>query len=312
MDHNIAKPPEETTELMPIPEKQLDTWSHQGSITQSSTTYATIKRTLEAGDTKYADKSYEVFLQGSYGNDTNIYAESDVDVVIRLDSIFHYDISALTPEEQAWFKTSFADGSYAYADYKADVIAALEKSFGTADVKPGKNAIKIKANGSRRNADVVVATQFRRYYSTLTVGPQYERGICFFDSAGKRVANYPKQHSANLTAKHQATNMWLKPMIRIMKNMRSRLVDDKAISVGCAPSYFVEGLLYNVPNDNFGKSYGDTFVAAMNWIFKAKREELVCANGEYYLVRDSAANCWPCSDCESFLQAAAKLWTGWQ
>jgi len=116
MDHSITKPPEETTELMAIPERQLETWAHQASITQSSTTYATIKRSLEAGDTKYADKSYEVFLQGSYGNDTNIYAESDVDVVIRLDSIFHYDISALTPEEQTWFKTSFADGSYAYAD----------------------------------------------------------------------------------------------------------------------------------------------------------------------------------------------------
>jgi hypothetical protein len=67
---------------MAIPESQLETWSHQGSVKQSRDTYATIKRTLEASDTKYADKDFEVFLQGSYGNDTNIYAESDVDVVI--------------------------------------------------------------------------------------------------------------------------------------------------------------------------------------------------------------------------------------
>ena len=33
----------------------------------------------------YADKNLKVFLQGSYGNDMNIYAESDVDIVIRLD-----------------------------------------------------------------------------------------------------------------------------------------------------------------------------------------------------------------------------------
>lgn len=85
---------------MAIPESQLDTWSHQGSITQSCATYATVKRSNEASDTKYADKSYEVFLQGSYGNDTNIYAESDVDVVIRLDSVYYYDTSALT--RQNW------------------------------------------------------------------------------------------------------------------------------------------------------------------------------------------------------------------
>ena len=70
-----------------IPETQLDTWSHQGSITQSSATYATIKRSLEASDAGYANKNFHVFLQGSYGNDTNVYAESDVDVdVCRRDA----------------------------------------------------------------------------------------------------------------------------------------------------------------------------------------------------------------------------------
>ena len=70
---------------MPIPESQLDTWSHQGSITQSSTTYNAIKGALEDSTTPYAGKNFKVFLQGSYGNDTNIYAESDVDIIIRLD-----------------------------------------------------------------------------------------------------------------------------------------------------------------------------------------------------------------------------------
>src|SRR5690348_9837241 len=91
---------------MGIPESQLETWSRQGSITQSSATYATVKRALEATDTKYAGKTYEVFLQGSYGNDTNIYAESDVDVVIRLDSVHYYDITALNAQQTAAFNAA--------------------------------------------------------------------------------------------------------------------------------------------------------------------------------------------------------------
>lgn len=71
---------------MGIPEPQLDTWSHQGSVAQSSATYATVKNALEDPGAPYAYKSYEVYLQGSYGNDTNIYSESDVDVVIQLES----------------------------------------------------------------------------------------------------------------------------------------------------------------------------------------------------------------------------------
>ncbi len=267
---------------MGIPESQLDTWSHQGSVKQSSDTYGTVKRSLEATDTKYADKSFAVFLQGSYGNDTNIYAESDVDVIIRLDSIYFYDTSELKPEDLQTFQSGFVAGTYSYADYKSHVIAALQKSFGQDDVKPGKKAVKIKANGNRRNADVVVATEFRRYYSTAS-GPQFYQGICFFTPDGARIANYPSYHSANCTTKHQATNQWFKPMVRILKNMRSKLVDDGVLAAGSAPSYYIEGLLYNVPNDKFGKSYGDTFVAAFNWILQADRTKFVCANERYYL-----------------------------
>ena len=82
---------------MPIPESQLETWSHQGSITQSSNTYNSIKNVLEAGTTPYASKNFKVFLQGSYGNDTNIYAESDVDIVIRLDDCFFMKIALGAP-----------------------------------------------------------------------------------------------------------------------------------------------------------------------------------------------------------------------
>jgi hypothetical protein len=299
---------------MPIPETQLETWSHQGSITQSSTTYATVKRALEAADAKYAGKDFEIFLQGSYGNDTNIYAESDVDLVIRLDSMFHYDLKALTPAEAAAFEVAHPGTvEYKYRDFQADVIAALDKGLGAADVKPGKKAVKIKANGSRRNADVVVATEFRRYYSFPGIaGARFERGICFFTSAGDRIANYPKQHSANCTAKHQATTSRYKPMVRIMKNLRSKLIDDGKIPAGSAPSYFLEGLLYNVPNDKFGKRYDDTFIAAMNWILQADRTKLVCANEQYYLARDSAAECWPCASCDGFIDAAMKLWNDWE
>jgi len=166
------------------------------------------------------------------------------------------------------------------------VVAALVKSFGAADVKPGNNAVKIKASGARRSADVVVAAEFRDYYSSQ-FSPEYRpNGICFFNSKGFRVANYPKQHSKNCTAKHQATNSRFKPMVRVLKNMRSRLVEDGAIADGSAPSYFLEGLLYNVPIDKFTSSYGDTFAAAMNWILQANRSEWLCANEQYYLRRD--------------------------
>lgn len=295
---------------MAIPEAQLDTWSHQGSITQSKNIYAAIKQTLEAPGTKYRGKSFEVFLQSSYGNDTNIYAESDVDVVICTDSIYYYDTSELTPEHLARFNATFSPTTYSHAQFKTEVVEALTKAFG-GDVSVENKAVKVRANGTRRNADVVIAAEFRRYYST-TYGPDFHRGMCFFDSNGNRIANFPKMHSTNCTAKHQATAMWFKPMVRILKNMRSKLVADGSITEKCAPSYYLEGLLYNVPNGKFGTSYADSFVEAFNWIVEADRAKLVCANERYYLVRDSSHVCWAPADCDIFLDALRNLWNDWR
>lgn len=297
---------------MAIPESQLDTWSHQGSVTQSSNTYNTIKSVLEASTTPYAGKSFQVFLQGSYGNDTNIYAESDVDIVIRLDDCFQSDLSKLTEEEKAAYKSAFRDATYTHVDFKRDVLSTLTKQYGAA-VKAGDKAIAIDGSGSRRKADVIVAIQFRRYFQFHSSNDsEYVKGICFWNSKGEQIANYPEQHSANLTTKHQNTSKWFKPLARVFKNMRSRMVGDGLIKTGIAPSYYIEGLLYNVPNGKLTSSYGDCVVNTLNWYRQeASKTDLVCANEQYYLLRDGHHTCWTQSNCDAFVEAAVKLWNEW-
>lgn len=297
---------------MPIPESQLETWSHQGSITQSSNTYNTIKSVLEDSAAPYADKNFKVFLQGSYGNDTNIYAESDVDIVIRLDDCFHSDLESLSEDEKSAYKEAFSDATYTHADFKRDVLSVLEGQYGSA-VTAGDKAIAIDAAGSRRKSDVIVATQFRRYFKFRSAGDsEYVEGICFFNAAGERIANYPKQHSANLTTKHQGSSKWLKPMVRVLKNVRSRMVDDGLIKIGVAPSYYIEGLLYNVPDEKFTGSFEDCMVNILNWYRQeASKTDLVCANEQYYLLRDGFHTCWPQTDCDAFVEAAVDLWNEW-
>ena len=297
---------------MAIPESQLDTWSHQGSITQSSNTYNAIKNVLEAPDTPYATKNYSVFLQGSYGNDTNIYAESDVDIVIRISDVFHSDLDELTDDEKAAYHSTFPNAAYTLSDFKRDVLGVLVKQYGS-DVTSGDKAIALAQRGNRRKADVIVATEFRRYWKfNGQYDQRYDEGICFFNSKGERIANYPKQHSENLTSKHQDSGRWLKPMVRVLKNLRTTLVDDGILKAGVAPSYYLEGLLYNVPNDKFATNYGTCFVNAFNWIQdEADKTQLLCANRQYYLLRDNSHTCWPVADGDAFISAAIALWNNW-
>lgn len=297
---------------MSIPEDQLETWSHQGSIAQSNETYNSIRNVLVAAWTPYAGRAFEVFLQGSYGNSTNIYAESDVDIVIRLDDTFHSDLEQLTVEEKTAQQTAFEDATYTHLDFTRDVMSVLTRQYGGA-VKEGDKAIKIEANGSRRKADVIVAMQFRRYWSfRSTVDSTYTEGICFFDAAGERIPNYPKLHAAHLTAKHQNTANRLKPLARVFKNMRSLMVDGGLIEPGTAPSYYLEGLLYNVPDRLFATRFGDGIVNVLNWYLQeAAKDDLLCANEQFYLLRDGFHTCWSPADCNAFIVAAVQLWNEW-
>ena len=100
-------------------------------------------------------------------------------------------------------------------------------------------------------------------------------------------------------------------MARVLKNIRGRLVDEKMIARGVAPSYYLEGLLYNVPNDKFAGCYGDCFANAINWIQEADKSKFVCANEQYLLLHESSPVTWRKENCDEFVEAAIELWNQW-
>jgi len=294
---------------MAIPNAQLESWSHQGAMTTSRDTYAIVKRALESANTRYANRKIEVFLQGSYGNDTNVYSESDVDIVICCTDAFYHDLEALSPDQKSAFQSYFINATYDYNTFKADVQAALVAAFGIS-VQPPNKAFKIAANGARRNADVVAAFQHRRYWDFKGGGNgQFFEGISFFTPDNKRIDNFPAYHSKNLTTKHQATGNRFKPAIRIFKNMRSKLIAQGLIDKGEAQSYFIEGLLYNVPNDVFVDNLSEMVFGILVWLHKTTdRTKFLCTNELYYLFRNNSAVCWPETNGEKFINAAIGLW----
>ena len=80
-------------------------------------------RVLEAA---FDDRNFKVFLQGSYGNDTNIFAESDVDVVIRFDGAFYHDADKLPADQQASFNSTYPNGVYPYNSFRVRPNRLLE------------------------------------------------------------------------------------------------------------------------------------------------------------------------------------------
>ena len=292
-----------------IAESQLNIWASQGPTAQFTDTYNRICDNLLDVGVPYPRADTEVFLQGSYKNGTNVYGDSDVDIVLCHTGAFYYDLSRLSAEDRRAYDTAAAGGvTYGYVDFKRDATSYITRLYN--DVNAGKKALNIAGGTSgRRNADVLIASQFRRYYEFKSwQNERYDEGVCFFPAGGSMIENFPKQHSNNCTTKHQNTKNYFKYMVRILKNMRNTMIAKGLLAHGVAPSYFIEGMLYNVPDDKFGGTYQQTWINCFNHIVTADREKLVCANYMHWLVRDSAPTSWPITNFNSFTAALKKYW----
>lgn len=296
---------------MAIPETQLVTWSHQGSTSQSASTYETIKNALEDPAAPFSVKNFDIFLQGSYGNHTNIYADSDVDLAICLTSTYYSRTNDLPAPEKSLYEANRVPATYGFDEFKAEVLKWLRYKFGV-NVHAGKKAIRVPGNGSRRDADVLVCAEHRDYRSYRASSlDKYDEGIVFWTREGREIVNYPKQHRDNCTSKHQRTGRRFKPNVRVVKNMRNAMLTRGLIEKGEAPSYFLEGMLSNVPDSEFSHNFGQSFLNAIVWLNNCNPRELTCVNDLHYLIRDNADVCWNLADFNKTRSALWRLWDQW-
>ncbi|HIE35960.1 MAG TPA: nucleotidyltransferase [Candidatus Omnitrophica bacterium] len=283
---------------MAILESQLERWAHQGAVATAKLTADSIRNALKSYNYWPAGIDFEVYLQGSYKNSTNIRGDSDVDVVVQLNSSFY---SNLTEEQKRLL--GLTPASYGWSDFRIDVLKALKSYYGQNQITEGNKSIKLKANNGRLPADIVVCVQYRKYRS-ININ-DYTEGMCFWTRIENRqVINYPKIHYENGVSKHQGTNKWYKPAVRLFKNARSFIAGDRT------PSYFLECMLYNVPNVQFGRSYQDTFCNVVKWLSKNNLSDFICQNGQLKLFGPTQEQ-WNIEDARLFIKNLISLWNNW-
>jgi hypothetical protein len=297
---------------MSIPETQLETWSNQGATVTSAAAYTSIKAALADPKSQVRHLNPEIYLQGSYGNTTNIYADSDVDVTVQYNSVYGWDVSALPPYQQVLF-SALPKTNYTWRQFYTSVLESLRAYFGAASVTPGNKAIKVNLP-SGRTADVVPSLQYRKYNSFQA--PETEshlEGVKFEDQAGRVIINFPKEHMKNGEGKNATarTAYRYKQTIRMFKNARNCCIDKRLLSADVAPSYFVECMLYNVPDNLFSGARQVTFSGVIDYLnTKLVVAEAMCQNGQVRLFGNTPEQ-WDVAKAGALLNALTSLWNNW-
>lgn len=104
------------------------------------------------GALELAQKGIDVYVTGSYRNNTNTRADSDIDVAVVLRDVIFYELPAdgsVTRET-----LGFQDADYTFTAYRDDIGAALRARFEAKSVTDGNKAFDVRASGDRLDAAV--------------------------------------------------------------------------------------------------------------------------------------------------------------
>ena len=282
---------------MPIPGSILNSWSHHHSGKASIQAHTSIREVLESYTLRTKGFKYNIFLQGSYKNDTNLHRDSDVDVVVQLAVKLQPQVATLS-NSQLMNDQSHKLTYERWRLFRSHVLKALRFAYGTKAVTTGRKSLKLAKGLLHASADVVV---------TVKCGD----GIAFYLPAEHRwVVSYPEQHYANGLKKEKATNNRFKRTIRMFKATRNHLQDNRLIKERTAPSYFIECLLYNVPDKLFRPRLDESYTGIVEYLKTTNLQGFKCQNGIHKLFCTSK-DLWSQNEARTIIQALERLWKKW-
>jgi hypothetical protein len=250
-----------------------------------------------------------VYSKGSYANNTNVRLDYDVDIAVECREFFYSDlvegVSGFSKPELGIFDYT---GDYSVEKFKNDVETGLVDAFGRRAVQRGKIAFRVRESKTTLPADVVPCFQYKLVHSVgYPSENSYVEGHCVFPKNGSMIKNYPKQQVMYGTAKNDRTMRRYKRLVRILKHLENRLSKEGVIED--LPSYFIECLVYNVPDQYFGNDkYLDDLQNVLAVIYNETKNQAQCkdwieVNEVKYLFYSSQN--WTYSDAHTF---AHKAW----
>lgn len=224
-------------------EQTLAGWTGPSSTTEKDKQDRTERMISEAIGAYDAFDGYDirVYAKGSYPNQTNVRADSDVDIAVECCEVVYWEYetpgtsSSGTPYKGPWTP----------AKLRAETVSALKAKFGDQVDTSGNTAIGVHASSARVEADVVPCFTYEyRFDSGGT-----RTGTRVFRKNGGYIQNFPAQHLTEGQKKDRNTTLRFKQAVRIMKRVENAMVaEGKHREV---PSFFVECLVYNCPNPLF-------------------------------------------------------------
>ncbi|MBE8471598.1 nucleotidyltransferase family protein [Streptomyces justiciae] len=195
---------------------------------------------------RFAGLKLSVDAKGSWANNTNVRSESDVDIKVEFTQRAYHGVSAsgMTFWELAQQRNSYnGPGPWTPEEFREELGVALKAVSSAVDATHNVAFYVPDVPGSRPSTDVVPCFTYLHQpgWSRPTA-----QGTVVFTRDGKHIVNWSHQQLVNGREKNKRTGHRYKFAVRALKAVENDLV--RLGEINDLPSYFMECLIYNVPD----------------------------------------------------------------
>lgn len=290
----------------------------------------------------------DIYMHGSYANKSNIYFPSNLEIMVEITTTKRF-----SPEEVSLQGNYFVDIPLVFGpkEFRELFTEMLTEMVGDKLIEQPKCIRLTNLEKIKHDVDITPCITFHHYQQEGKRGEtevSRTRGILLHDtSIVRNIVSFPRLHAQNGFEKDQATGGNFKRMVRLFKTLHSLNVNEFSfISPNTANGYFIECLLYNVPNSLFAdasalarahqntaavmnekalkegqqksgeevkldikplpQSLNEIFNKIINYLVNEEMDEFVCQNLVWELFGD-AAEFWDKKRAEEFIGSIIHL-----
>jgi hypothetical protein len=266
-------------------------------------------------DPKYAD----IYIHGSYANKSNIYFPSNLEIIVELTTTKRFSPEDISLEDNYFVDVPLEFGP---AEFRQLLSQTLVDMLGD---KLTHQAKTLRVSGLENiKHDIEITPCFSFHFYKGDDGER-NRGVLLHDAQiGRNIVTFPRLHAQNGFDKDQLTGGNFKRMVRLFKTLHLLNVNEFSFaSSDTASGYFIECLLFNVPDNMFTdltpkfkdesgevqkQSLNEIFNKVINFLINANMDEFVCQNTIWRLF-GKAAEFWDIQRAEQFTSAIIRLYS---
>ena len=262
-------------------------------------------------------KNVDIYIHGSYANKTNIFFPSNLEVCVELKKTKAYvpsKIAVIDPEPKK-LPEDFVPQYRMYNNYfvkqaldfppevfRKLLFQALSEITGQKCTQNEK-CIVVPAFGKLRHVVEITPCFSFDYHEGGTAeadnGAVF-KGVLLYDAGVHAdIVTFPKLHAQNGHAKDLSSKGNFKKTVRLFKTLNAIYAREHETEP--TRGYFVECLLFNVPDRLFVGTDNDVFLKVINYLSNCDMDNFACQNLVWHLF-GTAGEFWMPSKARRFIQ----------